>query len=244
MRRQALRREYEAYVVGEEGRAREAIRRLYKHNIFDLELPPHSVLAEDLFSRRTWEFLGLSDRQLIVAGALGGAALAAGIDAATLGASFGLFSAIGGLIGAGATALKGRELLSGVRLLGMRMGGEQLQVGPAANIQLLYILLDRALLFYGHVINWAHGRRDYERLAETKPAASGRGGFASRWPAERRRVCERYFRAVQKGQEAEIEETAAALQALLRDQFQEIAEDRAAAGELAAGGCAPTGAAG
>ena len=244
VRRQALRREYEAYVVGEEGRAREAIRRLYKHNIFKLELPPHSVLAEDLFSRRTWEFLGLSDRQLIVAGALGGAALAAGIDAATLGASFGLFSAIGGLIGAGATALKGRELLSGVRLLGMRMGGEQLQVGPAANIQLLYILIDRALLFYGHVINWAHGRRDYERLAETKPAESGRGGFASRWPAERRRVCERYFRAVQKGQEAEIEESAAALQALLRDQFQEIAEDRAAAGELAAGGCAPTGAAG
>ena len=244
VRRQALRREYEAYVVGEEGRAREAIRRLYKHNIFDLELPPHSVLAEDLFSRRTWEFLGLSDRQLIVAGALGGAALAAGIDAATLGASFGLFSAIGGLIGAGATAFKGRELLSGVRLLGMRMGGEQLQVGPAANIQLLYILLDRALLFYAHVINWAHGRRDYERLAGTKPADSGRGGFASRWPAERRRVCEQFFRAVQKGQEAETEESAAALQALLRDQFQEIAEDRAAAGELAAGGCAPTGAAG
>jgi hypothetical protein len=126
----------------------------------------------------------------------------------------------------------------------MRMGGEQLQVGPAANIQLLYILLDRALLFYGHVINWAHGRRDYERLQEAAPAESGRGGFASRWPAERRRVCERFFRAVQKGQEAEIEESAAALQALLRDQFQEIAEDRAAAGELAAGGCAPTGAAG
>ena len=100
---------------------------------------------------------------------------------------------------------------------------------------------DRALLFYGHVINWAHGRRDYERLAETKPAESGRGGFASRWPAERRRVCERYFRAVQKGQEAEIEESAAALQALLRDQFQEIAEDRAAAGDLVGGSCAPAG---
>ena len=80
-----------------------------------------------------------------------------------------------------------------------------------------------------------------------KPSVEARfeqGLFASRWPAERRRVCEQFFRAVQKGQEAETEESAAALQALLRDQFQEIAEDRAAAGELAAGGCAPTGAAG
>jgi hypothetical protein len=241
VRKQALRREYEEYVVGEERRARQAIRRLYKHNIFNLDLPPHSVLSEDLFSRRTWEFLGLSDRQLIVAGALGGAALAAGIDAATLGASFGLFSALGGLIGAGATAFKGRELLSGVRLLGMRMGSEQLQVGPAANIQLLYILLDRALLFYTHVINWAHGRRDYERLAEAAPPEGDRGGFANRWPAELRRVCEQFFRAVQKGHESEIEETGAALQGLLRDQFQEIAEDRAAADDLAAGCCTSAG---
>jgi hypothetical protein len=210
VRRQALRREYEAYVVDAERSARQAIRRLYKHNIFNLELPPHSILAEDLFSRQTWEFLGLSDRQLIVAGALGGAALAAGIDAATLGASFGLFSAIGGLIGAGATALKGR-----------------------------------ALLFYGHVINWAHGRRDYERVQEAAPTENGRGGFASRWPAERRRVCERFFRAVQKGHEGEIEETSAALQALLRDQFQELAEDRDAAGAdlLPAVTCGPDSAA-
>ena len=112
----------------------------------------------------------------------------------------------------------------------MRMGGEQLQVGPAANIQLLYILLDRALLYYGHVINWAHGRRDYERLREAAAPTTGRGGFSSRWPAERRRVCEQFFRAVQKGHEGEIEETSATLQALLRDQFQELAEDRDAAG--------------
>ena len=54
-------------------------------------------------------------------------------------------------------------------------------------------------------------------------------------------MCERSFRAVQRGQEAEIEESAAALQALLRDQFQEIAEDRAAAGDLVGGSCAPAG---
>lgn len=230
-RRRELHEDFRAYVAGCERDTQEAIRTLFKHNIFNLVLPPHSVLAEDLFSRRTWEFLGLSGRQLIVAGALGGAALGVGIDAATIGTSYGLFSAVGGLIGAGATALKGKELLTGVRLLGMRMGGEQLQVGPVNNIQLLYILLDRGLLFYAHVINWAHGRRDYEQTAEQMETVGGKGGFTSHWGRDRRAVCDRFFRAVRKGQGGEIEEASAALQDLLCDQMAEIAEDRVMGGE-------------
>ena len=225
-----LHREYLDYVAERERRAQQAIRQLFKHNIFNLELPPQSILAEDLFSKRTWEFLGLSDRQIILAGALGGAALGVGIDAATIGTSFGLFSAVGGLIGAGATALKGKDLLSGVRLLGMKMGGEQLRVGPVNNIQLLYILLDRGLLFYSHVINWAHGRRDYERMPGLPKPAGGKSGLTSHWDREQRKICDRFFRAVHKGHEGEIEETSVALQDLLRDQFSEIAEDRQTAG--------------
>ena len=125
----------------------------------------------------------------------------------------------------GATALRGKELLSGVRLLGMKMGGEQLQVGPVSNIQLLYILLDRGLLFYSHVINWAHGRRDYEHTAALQPTG-GKSGFTSRWDRERRAVCDRFYRAALKGRGGEIEEASAALQDLLCDQFLEIAEDR------------------
>jgi hypothetical protein len=229
-KRRELHQEYLDYVAERERRAQQAIRQLFKHNIFNLELPPQSILAEDLFSKRTWEFLGLSDRQIILAGALGGAALGVGIDAATIGTSFGLFSAVGGLIGAGATALKGKDLLSGVRLLGMKMGGEQLRVGPVNNIQLLYILLDRGLLFYSHVINWAHGRRDYERMPGLPKPAGGKSGLTSHWDREQRKICDRFFRAVHKGHEGEIEETSVALQDLLRDQFAEIAEDRLTAG--------------
>lgn len=230
-KRLQLHREYQDYVTAREQQAQQAIRRLFKHNIFNLELPPQSILSEDLFSKQTWEFLGLSDRQIILAGALGGAALGVGIDAATIGTSFGLFSAIGGLIGAGATALKGKALLSNLRLLGMRMGGEQLQVGPVSNLQLLYILLDRGLLFYAHVINWAHGRRDYQGTDRPMRSVNGKSGFTSHWHREQRKVCDAFFRAVQKGQEDEIEETMMDLQDLIRDQLQEIAEDRAAAGE-------------
>jgi hypothetical protein len=229
-KRQDLHREYLDYVAERERRAQQAIRQLFKHNIFNLELPPQSILAEDLFSKRTWEFLGLSDRQIILAGALGGAAVGVGIDAATVGTSFGLFSAVGGLIGAGATALKGKDFLTGARLLGMRMGGEQLRVGPVNNIQLLYILLDRGLLFYWHVINWAHGRRDYQPMPGQPTPVRGKGGLTSHWDREQRAICDRFFRAVLKGNEGEIEEAAVALQDLLRDQFIDIAEDRAASG--------------
>ncbi len=229
-KRLELHQQYQQYVTVKEQLAQQAIRQLFKHNIFNLELPPQSVLADDLFSKRTWEFLGLSDRQLILAGALGGAALGVGIDVATIGSSFGLFATIGGLIGAGATALKGRNLLSGVRLLGMKMGGEQLQVGPVSNLQLLYIILDRGLLFYAHVINWAHGRRDYELRSNLLRPVGGKSGFTSNWGRRHREICDHFFRSVQKGQGGEIEEASLVLQDLLREQLHEISEDRLAVG--------------
>jgi hypothetical protein len=229
-KRLELHQEYQEYVAAKELQGQQAIRQLFKHNIFNLELPPHSVLADDLFSKRTWEFLGLSDRQIILGGALGGAALGVGIDAATIGSSFGLFATIGGLIGAGATALKGKDLLSGVLLLGMKMGGEQLQVGPVSNIQLLYIILDRTLLFYAHVINWAHGRRDYELKNRRLRPAGGKSGVTCHWDRSHRNICDHFFRTVQKGQGGAIEEASLALQDLLREQLQVISEDRMAVG--------------
>ncbi len=222
--RRHLQERFQNYVTQEEREAHAAIRRLFKHNIFNLELPPQSILAADLFSERTWEFLGLNKNQLIVAGAVGGAALGLGLDAMTFGASFGAASIIGGLIGASATAFKGNEFFSGVRLLGMQAGGEQLQLGPVNNVQLLYILLDRALLFYGHVINWAHGRRDYDAASRQEVGSGGKGGYVSLWSSEDRRVCERFFQAVRGGREQEIEVCASALHRLLLTQFAQLAE--------------------
>lgn len=226
-RRQELHQVFHKYVSSREHQAQQAIRQLFKHNIFNLELPPQSILQEDLFSKRTWEFLGLSDRQIIAAGALGGAALGIGLDAATIGSSFGLISVVGGLLGAGATALKGREMLSGVRLLGMKMGGEQLQVGPVNNIQLLYVLLDRGLLFYNHVINWAHGRRDYDQI----PAGQGqhKSGFTCQWDGGRHKICARFFRAVQKEDSRNLGQAMQEFQAMLASELLAIAEERTVA---------------
>ncbi|RUM40113.1 MAG: DUF3482 domain-containing protein [Desulfobulbus sp.] len=221
--------EYTAFVSKRERKTHQQIRKLYKHNIFNLQLPRQSILQEDLFSEQTWEFLGLTTRQLILAGALGGAALAAGIDVMAGGASLGLFTALGGFFGAATAAVKGKDLLSGARLLGMKLDHEQLQVGPATNIQLLYILLDRGLLYYSHVIHWAHGRRDYQEGANALSGAIGeKRGYTSGWDQTSRRVCELFFKALQSGDEGELRKGEAEMIALLRRKLQAIAKKSSA----------------
>jgi len=198
--------------VGKKERAtHRRIRKLFKHNIFTPELPAQSILRQDLFNEKTWQFLGLNQRQLIMTGGLSGAALGAGLDLAAAGITFGVFSAIGGVLGAAGTALKGREILSGVRLLGMKLDQQQLRFGPVNNIQLMYILLDRVLLFYSLVINWAHGRRDYAVVAEGKQVQAEKQGYTRSWTRSEQKICERFFQAV-TGEN--IEDTADRSQAL------------------------------
>lgn len=194
-----LHHEYEQFMRKLETRCQKEMRTLFKHNIFDLELPSQSILKEDLFSEKTWEFLGLNSSQMIMAGALSGAALGAGVDVAAAGLSFGVFSTIGGLLGATGTAIKGRELLSGTKLLGIQLDSQKLQVGPVKNIQLLFVLLDRQLLFYSHIINWAHGRRDYGSLAvapndERTPI---KVGYTTNWSRGDRALCDGFFKSLQ-----------------------------------------------
>ncbi len=194
--RAKLRREYTDFVTKRERIAHQQIRRLFKHNLFNLQLPEQSILQEDLFAAKTWQFLGLRDEDLIWAAAMSGAAAGVGIDVLTAGVSFGVFAAIGGLIGAAGAAFKGKELLSGSRLLGMKLDKQQLQVGPVTNIQLLYILLDRALLYFHHAANWAHGRRDHDSAAVV--AADEKLGCTAIWRKEELLICDRFFKAVQK----------------------------------------------
>ncbi len=136
---------------------------------------------------------------------MSGAAAGVGVDALTAGTSFGLFAAVGGLIGAAGAAIKGKELITGSRLLGMKLDKQQLQVGPVTNIQLLYILLDRALLYFHHAANWAHGRRDHDSAASA--VAGEKLGCTAAWRKEELLLCDRFFKAVQK-EEAAAQELA------------------------------------
>jgi hypothetical protein len=128
-------------------------------------------------------------------------------------------------MGAVAAALKGKDLLTGTRLLGMKLDRQQLQVGPVTNIQLLYILLDRALLYYSHVINWAHGRRDYpEGAIREESKETGKKGYTSGWNRDERKICERLFNGLQKEDPQLQEQAAEDLVDLLKKKLQQISE--------------------
>jgi hypothetical protein len=181
-----------------EAAAHRRVRSLFKHNIFNYHLPPHSILREDLFNEKTWHLLGLSAGQLTVLGGLGGAAVGAGIDIATAGITMGVFTGLGTAAGALGALLGGKKLSRISHFLGLHLGGERLQVGPAANISLLFVLINRALLFYRYTINWAHGRRDVDALPPPAARDIEAGGYTSSWGPPRLRVCNAFFTAVTK----------------------------------------------
>ena len=205
-----------------EKKTQQKIRSLYKHNIFHVDLPAHSILHTDLFSEETWQLLGLTKRQLVTAAGLSGVAMGAALDLAAHGLSFGVFSAIGGLAGAGWAALGGAGKLVRVRVAGINLGGRQIQMGPVDSIQLLYILLDRVLIFYSHVINWAHGRRDYN--GDQLPGDGVKTGMTSQWDEATRQTCIRFFRGMRSRDEGKTEKTRQKMKVLLQKVLKDISK--------------------
>lgn len=203
-----------------EATAHERIRKLYKHNIFNYDLPPQSIINEDLFNQKTWQVLGLTRKQLATLAGITGGTIGAAIDIAAHGLTFGLFTVIGGVVGAGWASLGGGRHLAETKIAGLNLGGRQMQVGPNANTQFLYILIDRALIFYTHIINWAHGRRDISVRAGDAPDPSGKTGYTAMWPISAQRKCAAFFQAVRRGEAQKREQAERDLRVLLRQELK------------------------
>lgn len=200
-------------VIQLEQQAHKKLRNLFRHTAFNYALPTQSILHEDLFSETTWNLLGLSRQQLAMVGAIGGAALAAGFDLLAGGTSLGLFTMIGGAVGALGAYLGGEQMLKEVKIMGFSLGEEQIQTGPNTNLTMLFVLVNRALLYFQQTINWAHGRRDYEQAAISHEG-NHLAGFTQKWPAASLRSCKAYFTAITEDKESEL--------AQLRQEMREI----------------------
>lgn len=222
--RKVLFADYSASLSKKEGESHLQIKALFKHNIFNYELPPHSLLHDDLFDERTWQLLGLTKKQVVIAGGVGGAAIGAGLDVAALGHGLGLFTAVGGVAGALTAFFGGKSLSEKVKLLGMPLGGKQVQVGPVKSLNLLFVLLNRSLLYYQHTINWAHGRRDYTRNEKELTTTHLNAGFTKHWTASKVKICQNFFQAVQKKKQESENHTQQDFHQLLVDTLQEISE--------------------
>lgn len=189
--KEKLTEQYQAHIRDLEKQLFKKIRTLFKHHLFEVRLPDYSVLRHDLFSKQTWELLGLTKEQLATAGAIIGGTVGAVIDTAAAHITFGLFTAIGGILGAGSALFGGKKMVA-KKLAGIRFGGDKLQLGPNKNPQFLYILIDRALIYYSHIVNRPHGRRDDH---PGKPNDKKKG-YSTGFTTGQRTVCAKFFKTV------------------------------------------------
>ncbi len=186
--RKDLREDYNRAIEEMEKDGHRKIRKLFKHNIFNYVLPTHTIPDDALLTEKTWQFLGLTPKQLIVAVKMAGGPIGAVLERAAARRTFGAFTPIGRLLGAG-------KRLAGMKWARLNLGGQQIKVGPTKNIQCTYVLLDRALIFYAHIIDWAHGRRDYPSGGA---ACKGpvKAGLTFEWDDKSKDICRSFYTAV------------------------------------------------
>jgi hypothetical protein len=136
----------------------------------------------------------------------------------------GVYAALGGAIGAIGAILGGETVSANASFLGIKLGGQQLQIGPVNSINLLLVLLNRALLFYSHTINWAHGRRDYDKAKDIAGPAPDQMGFTRNWSPGRIRICNAFFKALQQEGGADALQAESDLRHLLEEVLLEISQ--------------------
>ncbi len=196
-----------------EKRFREQVRDIYAVRKVAVELPEHSILAEDLFSERAWQALGLTQKQLALAGALLGAGIGVGADLAAGGITFGVFATLGAAIGAGSALWKGKDLAR-AKISQLPLGGLKVTVGPNVSEQFPFVQLDRYFLYVAFISNWAHARQEAEvHLGEGEDPA----GLSSSWGQEELKVATRFVKAVRKGSGEDLESSSRELRRLLVD---------------------------
>ncbi len=196
----ALRRREEA--------ARRRVEALYGHTsaAFEEAALARPVLNEDLFAAQTWQLLGLSPAQLVAASAVAGATAGGVIDAAVGGASFLAGTVLGGAIGGGAALYGVGRRFARARpvgpaglpslLLDVRRfvsGDRRFRVGPHAQPNFPWVVLDRALLHYGAVVRRTHARRGTTALPD-----GGRPGVVATLAAGERRALDELFRKIRR----------------------------------------------
>ena len=189
-----------------EERARETVQGFYRHQTLAREEPGQALIDTDLFTDSGWELFGLSRERLLITGALTGALAGGGIDALLGGASLAIGAGIGAVIG-GAGAWFGGGELAKVKVLGERLGGQVVQVGPVKAPNFPWVLLGRAWLHHRLVAERNHAHREAISLA-----VQGEQNLMNALPEALSRSLGRAFAKLERrGDDAEFHSELAAL---------------------------------
>jgi hypothetical protein len=223
-----LKAQYMKSVSEREARAHRELILLFEHHRVKTAQSIDHVIDAGLFSEETWRLFGLSERQLVVAGTIGGAAAGALFDLATAGHSIGIPTFIGAAGGAVGSFLMGKRrpelkatLPGGFPFAAgkqVHLGGRTLSVGPCQAVNFPWILLDRALGVFCYLIGRAHARRDEATLGapQLKEVLEQYGANSSNWSDEKRKACERIFAAIRRNKSTAEQHNA--LRVIIREQ--------------------------
>jgi hypothetical protein len=183
-----------------ERRCREHVEEVYAHRrIVRREEALELEAGEDLFAERTWLVFGLSRRDLLATGAVGGAATGAWVDAHLGGASLMAGAVLGAGFGASLAWWTASRLVR-VRVLDVPLGGKRLVAGPSKNPNFPYVVLNRARHHRLRIARRNHAVRGELTLGEM-------GGMGlPQLTAGRRRELEPLFRRLRKGRDPTEEE--------------------------------------
>ena len=208
---------------------RKSARSIFRHSRDLWTLDP--LLEADLFSEEVWKFLGLTKAQLVLSGAMVGAAIGGIIDLKLAGASFLMGAVIGSASGAviawmsadKATEIETPEVKLGpITIKRKKLGGVKAsaRVNPQSN--LIFILLDRLLLYSETVISWSHGRR--EDTPARILANAAKQGTVSNWTREERGKVSKFVGLAVKADSEKRDRAEKDLRDMITKKLSEFAE--------------------
>jgi hypothetical protein len=190
---------YQTTLRAYETRAQHSVEQIWNHTGIDKKQEQILFDGVDLFSEESASIFGLSRKEMVIAGATGGAATGAGIDLLFAGHTLLLGGLIGGVVG-GVGAWWGFDELSEIRVLGMSLGRHTLEMGPMTNRNFPWILLGRALYHAQSILSRSHARRGTIILAMDET-------FRDRWlNDDLRKSLEKYHKLFRSAKELSPEE--------------------------------------
>ncbi len=161
--REPLERRYKDALRANEKRCRQHVESTYNHLRLQRDEDDLDLLDADLFSQRAWLAFGLRRRDLVAAGAVGGAVAGGAVDAAVGGTSLLAFAGIGAVAG-GAAAWWGADRMTHLKVMHQPLGGKELVCGPNRNANFPFVALNRARLHHQLIANRTHAERNTLRL--------------------------------------------------------------------------------
>jgi len=200
-KKESLSRKYYRNIARMEEKTYHQFLSIYRHKLLRVEVDEEQFTGVDLSAEETWRKWGLSRSQLTIAGGVAGGVAGVAVDLGSGGLTHGFGTLFGAISGAGAAFLKGDSLPElKVNATGVSLGGDSgkaLVVGPPANENFSWILLDRLLHHYREIVTRSHGRRDQELIEQEDDDA----GYVRSFSRERRAKLQRWFSEQAKAEE-------------------------------------------